>query len=174
VNNVDTDCSKSACQWLHTEIHEAKIDGTRIEKDAALCSAQVQSYKQQLQIGQEQAAQLRAQQQRQLQDAFQTMDRLRQQQNQLAETRIASAPTGTIASGNPSGESGPSKQQLQYVDAALSVLDTAAEEIGNAIVDIKSSGAWRAFINFLSAEVEPSVSGAITDVGGLSYRLKRA
>lgn len=63
VNNVETDCSRSACQWLHTEMHKAKVDRSRVEKETAACSASVQHHKDQLQREQALAAQLRAQQQ---------------------------------------------------------------------------------------------------------------
>jgi hypothetical protein len=86
VNNTETDCSRAACQWLHTQMYHAKSDRHRIEEAQSSCNHQVQRYKDQIQQQKEQAAQLLAKQQQEQQDAAALLQQ-QQKQNQSTSSK---------------------------------------------------------------------------------------
>lgn len=87
-------------------------------------------------------------------------------------TDFSTSPSqATAPEGQP--DAGPSDQQLSITDTVLSLTETSAQQIGSGIDDLKNSGTVTAIENFLSTEVEPSLSGAITDIGGVVISLEK-
>jgi hypothetical protein len=74
---------------------------------------------------------------------------------------------------SPSSEPGPNDQQLSAADTALSLIETSAQQIGEGIANLKSSGPATALMNFLSTEVAPTFSSAVTDIGGVFISLEK-
>jgi hypothetical protein len=90
--------------------------------------------------------------------------------NVVTDSSISPSPA-TAPAGQP--EAGPSDQQLSITDTVLSLTETSAQQIGSGTDDLKNSGTVTAVENFLSTEVEPSLSGAITDIGGVVISLEK-
>jgi hypothetical protein len=79
----------------------------------------------------------------------------------------------TIPSITLAGESGPTDQQLSFADTVLSLADTAMLKIASGVDDIKNSGVGTSLYNFVTTEVEPSLSSAVTDIGGVAISLEK-
>lgn len=61
----------------------------------------------------------------------------------------------------------------ESVDAIGGEIEASSQEIGKFIDNVKNSSVGKAVENFLSTEVEPDLSGALTDIGGVFIDLEK-
>jgi hypothetical protein len=92
-------------------------------------------------------------------------------QNDQALTGTASEQPVASPGRKPASDSRPSDEQLSALDTGLSLVETSAQQIGTGVADLKSSGPATAVMNYLSTEVESSLSSAFTDIGGVVISL---
>jgi hypothetical protein len=91
--------------------------------------------------------------------------------NVNSDSSASPASAASTALGNP--DDGPSEEQENSLDTVMQLVETSAQQIASGIDDLKNSGPATAIENFLSTEVEPSLSGAITDIGGVVISLEK-
>jgi hypothetical protein len=84
---------------------------------------------------------------------------------------ISSQESVTTPSVTQAGESGPTDRQLSIADTVLSLADTSMQSITSGIDELKNSGVGTSLYNFVTTEVEPSLSGTVTDIGGVAISI---